>query len=102
MGLFRKRQSKEYVEEWNFTCKCMEELMTLKNSSNPDDLIGLQMTNPEDYFVWRKQNPTLEPRDFFYRPGAPDIKAMRKSYEDLALKLHEAAVLSERIKKWDS
>lgn len=101
MGLFRKNHRKEEIEEWNFVCRCMAELMEIKSSGTIDDQIGLQMTNAEDYVEWRKKNLTKQPREFFYRPGAPDIQAMRKSYEELAMKAHEAATLLERNKKWD-
>lgn len=98
MGLFRKSRQKEEVDEWNFLCRCMAELEEIKATATTDDLIGLSMTNAEDYIEWRKQNLSKNPREFFYRPGAPNIQAMRKSYEELAMKAHEAAILLKRIK----
>ena len=96
MGLFRKKPSKEYVDEWNFTVKCLDDLSQIRQTATLDELIGLQINNLDEYMPWRKEHPTMNPRAFFYRPGAPDISEARKAYEDIALMTHEAKDLLEK------
>ena len=83
MGLFgnHKRRNSDRFDESQFEWKCLGELAEIRNTATSDDLIALRMTDPDDYIRWRKMNPAANPRDYFKRPGAPDLTMIRKQLE---------------------
>ena len=66
----------------DLTMKCLRELVELRNNANVNELIALQISTFDDYLNWRKQFPLAEPWEFYLRPGAPDVIAIRKKYEE--------------------